>query len=177
MSVLKNLRNLSNMQFYKTALFIRKELSEWMLREFGTTRNKKSVRQVIKDITPEDQKTIDEIFIKYGRSTNKEYQGEYPEWFMDHERDTILKVLQELMENIVRANTLYVQKGNRTEYEQRRLYQDRAIGCCYVLYSELQYIRSLFATDLNKYVEILESIEKEVDLLKGWRMSDNKNSG
>ena len=96
---------------------------------------------------------------------------------MDHERDTILKVLQKLTENIVRANTLYVQKGNRTEYEQRRLYQDRAIGCCYVLYSELQYIRSLFATDLNKYVEILESIEKEVDLLKGWRMSDNKNSG
>lgn len=121
MSVLKNLRNLSNMQFYKTALFIRKELSEWMLREFGTTRNKKSVRQVIKDITPEDQKTIDEIFIKYGRSTNKEYQGEYPEWFMDHERDTILKVLQELMENIVRANIGIIQVMARQYAEIQQL--------------------------------------------------------
>ena len=41
MSILKNFRNLSNMQFYKTAAFIRKDLTEWMMRDFGTTRNKK----------------------------------------------------------------------------------------------------------------------------------------
>ncbi len=76
MAVLKNLRSLSNMQFYKTAIYIRKELTDWMLRDFGTTKNKKSVRQVIKDISPEDQKTIDDIFTKYGRSSNKKDQGE-----------------------------------------------------------------------------------------------------
>ena len=76
-----------------------------------------------------------------------------------------------------RANTLYVSKGNRTEYELRRAYQDKAIGCCFVLYQELQYIISMFGTDLNKFIPILESIEKEVDLLKGWRQSDNKLAG
>lgn len=126
MAVLKNLRNLSNMQFYKTAIYIRQELTDWMLRDFGTTKNKKSVKQVIKDISPEDQQVIDEIFMKYGKSPNKVYQGEYPQWFMDHEREVILKILQELVENITRANTLYVSKGNRTEYELRRAYQDKA---------------------------------------------------
>ena len=177
MAVLKNLRNLSNMQFYKTTIYIRQELTDWMLRDFGTTKNKKSVKQVIKDISPEDQQVIDEIFMKYGKSPNKVYQGEYPQWFMDHEREVILKILQELVENITRANTLYVSKGNRTEYELRRAYQDKAIGCCFVLYQELQYIISMFGTDLNKFIPILESIEKEVDLLKGWRQSDNKLAG
>lgn len=177
MAVLKNLRSLSNMQFYKTAIYIREELTDWMLRDFGTTKNKKSVRQVIKDISPEDQKTIDDIFTKYGRSSNKEYQGEYPEWFIDHEREVILRILQELVENITRANTVYVSKGNITEYELRRAYQDKAIGCCFVLYQELQYITSVFNTDMNKFIPILESIEKEVDLLKGWRQADNKLKG
>lgn len=37
------------MQFYKTAIYIRQELTDWMLRDFGTTKNKKSVKQVIKE--------------------------------------------------------------------------------------------------------------------------------
>ena len=55
MSVLKNLRALSEIQFYKTAITIRKELTIWLLKDFGTRRNAKSVNQIIKDITPEEQ--------------------------------------------------------------------------------------------------------------------------
>lgn len=89
----------------------------------------------------------------------------------------MIRLLQELVENITRANSIYVSVGNITEYELRRAYQDKAIGCCYVIYQELQYIVSVFGTDLNYLIPILESIEKEVDLLKGWRQSDNKLKG
>lgn len=65
MSVLKNLRALSEMQFYKTAITIRKELTIWLLKDFGTRRNAKSVNQVIKNITPEEQAQIEKIFKKY----------------------------------------------------------------------------------------------------------------
>lgn len=174
MSVIKNLRNLSSMEFYKNAIRIRARLTEWMIRDFGTTKNKKSVSQVIKDINEEDQKTIDGIFAKYGRMAKREFQSEYPQWFVDFERNVIIRILQEMVENITRANSIYVSKGNVTEYELRRKYQDQAIGCCYVLYQELQYIVSIFETDLNKFIPLLEEIEKEVDLLKGWRQSDNK---
>lgn len=174
MSVIKNLRKLSTMEFYKNAIKLRKELTIWMIKDFGTTRYKKSVNHVIKDIKEDDQKVIDDIFLKYGKNPRRAFQSEYPSWFIEYERDTISRILQELIENIIRANFLYVSKGNITEYELRRKYQDIAIGCCYALYQELQYIVSVFDTDLNRFIPILESIEKEVDLLKGWRQSDNK---
>lgn len=175
MSVIKNLRNLSSMQFYKNAIKLRKELTNWMIRDFGTTKNKKHIAQVVKDIDIEDEKKIAEILEKYGKGTK--FQSEYPQWFISHEREVMIRLLQELVENITRANSIYVSVGNITEYELRRAYQDKAIGCCYVIYQELQYITSAFGTDLNYLIPILESIEKEVDLLKGWRQSDNKLKG
>ena len=39
MSVLKNLRSLSEMQFYKTAITIRKELTIWLLKDFRARGN------------------------------------------------------------------------------------------------------------------------------------------
>jgi len=41
MSVLKNLRSLSDMQFYKTAIQIRKELTVWLLKGWRQSDNKK----------------------------------------------------------------------------------------------------------------------------------------
>ena len=177
MSVIKNLRNLSSMEFYKNAIQMRRELTEWMMRDFGTVRNKKSLHSVIKDISQEDEQILTEVFQKYGKNINRGFQYEYPEWLVDFERDKLVELLQTLVENITRANCIYVSKGNNTECELRRKYQDIAIGCCYALYAELQYIAESFRIDLNKLVPLLESIEKEVDLLKGWRQKDNKLKG
>lgn len=163
------------MQFYKNAILLRKELTNWMFRNFGTTRHKKHIAQAVKGIDEADEKAIEEILEKYNKGTK--FQSEYPDWFVNFEREVLLKLLQELVENITRANSIYVSVGNITEYELRRSYQDKAIGCCYVLYQELQYIANVFGTDLNYLIPILESIEKEVDLLKGWRQSDNKLKG
>jgi hypothetical protein len=44
------------MQFYKNAIKLRKELTNWMIRDFGTTKNKKHIAQVVKDIDIEDEK-------------------------------------------------------------------------------------------------------------------------
>ena len=172
MSVLKNLRSLSNMEFYKNAIRIRRDLTDWLLRDFGNKGHPRSVTQVIKNIDPEDQKAIDDIFRKYGRNPNREYQSEYPAWFVNAERDVIIRILQDLVINITKANSIYIQSMH--EYDLRRGYQTKAINDCYCIYQELQYIVSVFGTDLNRFIPVLESIEKEIDLLKGWRQSDNK---
>ena len=65
MSVIKNLRSLSTMEFYKNAITLRKDITNWMLRNFGIKRNARSIAQVIKNIDKEDQKVIDNIFAKY----------------------------------------------------------------------------------------------------------------
>nr|DAY83406.1 MAG TPA: hypothetical protein [Caudoviricetes sp.] len=46
MAVLNNLRNLSEMEFYKNAIKMRVNLTNWLLRDFGTKRNPRSVTKV-----------------------------------------------------------------------------------------------------------------------------------
>ena len=174
MAVLKNLRSLSQMEFYKNAIRMRKKLTDWLLKDFGTKRNARSVNQVIKNIDEEDRRIIDNIFAKYEKTPNHEFQSEYPEWFVDFERKVITKLLQELVANIVDANSIFPSVDFETEYALRRRYQDKAIANCFTLYQELQYIASVFDTDLNKLVPFLDCIEREVDLLKGWRHKDNQ---
>lgn len=163
------------MEFYKNAIRMRTSLTTWLLRDFGTKRNARSVNQVIKNIESSDQVIIDEVFRKYNRTPNHEFQSEYPGWFVEYEREIIVGILQKLIENITSANSIYPTDAFlNTEYATRRTFQDKAICNCYTLYQELQYIASCFNTDLNKLIPFLETIEKEVDLLKGWRQSDNK---
>lgn len=172
MSVIKALRNLSTMEYYKNAIYIRKDLTQWMLRDFGAKKYPKNVTQIVKDMEESDQKVIDDIFAKYGRSPKHEYQGEYPVWFVDFERNKISEILWDMMSNITKANSIY--PTYTCEWEMRRNFQNLAITTCYRLYQELQYIQSLFPQDLNKFAPLLGDIEREVDLLKGWRQSDNK---
>lgn len=173
MAVLKNLRSLSSMEFYKNAIRLRVDITNWMLRNFGIKRNARSVNQVIKNIDAEDQKIIDSIFEKYGKTQNNQFQSEYPEWFIDSQREHIMRILQDMMDEITSANSIYATKI--FEYDERRNHQNEAIACCYKLFQEIQYIISIFSSDLNKLIPILDMIEKEVDLLKGWRQSDNKS--
>ena len=172
MSVLKNLRSLSEMQFYINAIKIRKDLTIWMLKDFGTKRNVKSVNQVIKNISEEDQQIVNSIFEKYGKASRNTYQNEYPEWFVDFERKLISEILAEMITNITQANSVF--PVQEFEFDLRRGWQDKAIACCYKLYQELQYITSLFPTDLNRFVYLLGDVERETQLLKGWRQSDYK---
>ena len=173
MSVIKNLRSLSTMEFYKNAITLRKDITNWMLRNFGIKRNARSITQVIKNIDKEDQKVIDNIFAKYDKTQNNQFQSEYPEWFINSQREHMMRILQDMMDEITSANSIYA--TNLSEFDERRNHQNEAIACCYKLFQEIQYIISIFNTDLNKLVPIIDMIEKEVDLLKGWRQSDNKS--
>ena len=172
MSVLKNLRKLSELEFYKNAIDIRKEIYMWMLKNFNTKRNAKNVERTIKDISKEDKAVIDEIFAKYGRSKNNEFQTEFPKWFVNFERKYLSDLLRDLILHITKANFKYPTIDK--EWQKRRIHQNEAISNCYCIYQELQHMISLFPIDLNKITAILDKIEREVDLLSGWQKSDNK---
>lgn len=172
MAVLKNLRKLSVMEFYKNAIRLRKELTDWMMRDFGNKHTKRSVTQIIKNINEKDQKIIDEVFEKYNKTPNQAFASSYPMWFVEFERDVMIKLLHDLIANITSANSIYA--VHEFEFDLRREYQDKAIINCYQLCQELQYIAESFNTNLNTTTRLLDAIEKEVDLLKGWRQSDNK---
>lgn len=175
MSVLAVFRRLSEMEFYKNALFIRKDMTKWLIKDFGYKKNPKNIRMVIKDISIEDQKTVNSIFEKYGKSLNKEFQSEYPEWFINYERNFISDKLYSMITNI--TNAYFLHPFIEKEYSLRREFQDEAIAACYALCQELAYIQSLFPMDLNRFSYLLKSIDKEIKLLKDWRQSDNRRKG
>ena len=70
------------------------------------------------------------------------------------------------------ANSIY--PTYREELIERRVHQDRAVGQCYRLTQELQYAIETLPVDVNKYLRFAEMIQTEINLLKGWRKSDNK---
>ena len=78
-------------------------------------------------------------------------------------------------EHVYTANSIYP-----TYYEElveRRVHQDLAIGQCYRLVQELQYAIETLPVDVNSFLRFGEDIQREIDLIKGWRKSDNKFKG
>lgn len=51
---------------------------------------------------------------------------------------------------------------------------NRAIGACYSLKQELQYVIYTLPTDVNKFTHLAEMIDEEIRLLKGIRQADNR---
>ena len=177
MSVPEGRRGLSDMEFYRTAIRLRRDITFWLLRDFGVKDKTRDVKILSKTCKMEaqDAEKLKEILERYG--VEKSIKESYPEWLIDTFRESIMDILRELVLNIRAANSIYPGNqypANMREYELRRTYQDKAIGNCDQLYEELQYVGSVIPVDAQKYMPYIEKVEREIALLKGWRKSDNK---
>lgn len=169
MSVLKRYRSLSNMEFFHNAIVLRKEFTTLLLRDFGVKDKIRNISLLSNKLSDNDKIIIDNIIKKYGNILILE---DYPEWIISRFRNNILNILDELLMNITKANSIY--PVYEQEFYERRILQDRAIGNCECLFQEMQHIISVLPTDSNKYMRYVELINKEISLLKGWRKSDNR---
>lgn len=95
-------------------------------------------------------------------------------FFLNDERNAIIGMLREMCGCLVMANSIYV--TCREEYNLRRQFQDKAIGHCYRLTQELQYIITTLDGRINvsKYMKTAKMIYSEIGLIKSWRKADNK---
>lgn len=169
MSVIKNKRGISDLEFYRNAIKLRKDITLLLLRDFGI-RNKVRKSTVIQGkMSDEDAATLQALIDKY-EYTN--VLDQYPDWLIDKMRNNILNLCYCLVMNITQANTIY--PTNESEYYDRRNYQNHAIGNCEQLLQEMQYIISILPTDVNKYLPYVSMIDEEIKLLRGWRKSDNR---
>jgi len=152
MSVLKNKRGLSKLEFYHNARKLRKEMTNWLLRNFGV----KDKIRIEKRKGEEPEKIIEE----------------YPEWFITHVREKILAILHNMMMNITAANTIYPITPD--ELMLRRRYQTGAIINCEQLIQEIEYCDDILPVAMKKFEPYYEMIAYEIQLLKGWRKANNK---
>ena len=87
MSVLKNKRGLSKLEFYHTARKLREDITKMLLRDFGVRDKIRKIR------TPENM----EVTVIEG----------YPDWLITSFRQNMANLLRNLMMNITAGNTIY----------------------------------------------------------------------
>lgn len=85
---------------------------------------------------------------------------------------SIFNTSEQLRENLDSANS--ITPISLVEYETRRMFQNLAIANCKSLKTKLQEIIDTFNLDINMYRQITIDIDREIDLIKRWRQSDNR---
>lgn len=172
MSVPKGRRNLSDMEFFHVGLKIRKELTTLLLRDFGLKRKNWDVRILEKKYRMNDIDSIEFETLMQSYGIDHLILAEFPDWYLSKVRDKIYDKCDNLLDCIVKANSIY--PVIEEEKIERRLLQDRAIGECYSLLHELQFIGDILPVNYERYIPYIELINKEINYLKGWRRHTNK---
>ena len=172
-NVLKNQRPSSPFLVLTHALNMRKEMTQALLIDFGYHPEPIDYPDLPDDFEEMEEWQKKNVLYKQEKLINRlETQEELRWWFLDKSRNAILDCIMQLIKNIALANAVYI--TNMDEYRERRIYQNRAIGCCGVLAQELQYLIETIPVDTNKYTRFDKMITEQINLLKGWRKSDNK---
>lgn len=170
MSVLKAKRKASQFEVFHQLKKMRKEVTDLLLRDFGynldkATRNVEKTfgGRAYEELSPDEK-------VRYEKLMEKNIA--FAEWFIADERKVIVDCLRTITEEVYVANSIYPVYWD--ELVERRIHQDKAVGQCYRLTQELQYAIETLPVDVNKYLRFAEMIQTEINLLKGWRKSDNK---
>ena len=115
---------------------------------------------------------IDHDFIPYNSDGSK--KSKYED--IIHTKNNIRRLLERFIYNLTQANSIYFQ--NLHEANIRRDYMTSAIGDLEAIIHELQFSMKYLEIDPDKYVYLIDDIEKEETSIRNWRKSDNerKNS-
>lgn len=150
---------------------LRDEVTALMLQDFGFSREKyqKQIEKYRK--SHENAQNVDEIVQKMIKKCDS-----FHKWFIDKECDAVLGILREIETQFTQGNSIYPSDtpAGLSEYCERRRHINEAIGLCYALKQELNYIIRTLPVDINKYTRFDEMINKQIALYKGVRQSDNR---
>lgn len=91
-------------------------------------------------------------------------------WYIARQGDEMLGLTFRLLCHIKVANSIY--PTCRSELEERRINQDRAIGVCYTLLAHYQMAMHRLRVPDDKHTDEVERLLKEISSLKAWRTSD-----
>jgi len=108
------------------------------------------------------------IFRNFGYKGTDDFQ----KFIINGTRVAIMENLKDAQKHITIANSIF--PTFIWECDERRKEQDIAIGLMYDLLQEIQFLLQVVTIlDKNKFIRYADSINQEINLLKGWRQSDN----
>lgn len=169
MSVLARNRKLSPYEFYTNALHLRKSMRFLLLRDLGIKDKVREIHEFARNMSEPDRTE----FIRLATENNLErFKTNYPEWIIEKLRNQIWEHLDEMIDHITHAYSVWA--TSKAEYDYRRVEMDKAIGACECLKKDLEGAIDILPVNVEKYLPYVEKIDKEIALIKGWRKSDNK---
>lgn len=170
MSVLKSKRKESQFEVFHHLNKMRKDITDLLLRDFGYSESK-SVKYIENSLGNKNYDQLSDVE-KQRYDKRKQRDIAFHTWFILDQRKTIIDSLRGITKEVYAANSIY--PTCKEELIRRRIHQDEALGYCYQLVQELQYSIETLPVDINIYLRFGEQIQTEINLLKGWRKSDNK---
>ena len=150
---------------------LRDEVTKLCMNDFGFSIDKATERRNRYYEQHSNQPNIDNTMKNY----DKKLQS-FEDFFIDDECKCVLQILRDIVHEFTLGNSIYPAKNalGIIEYVRRRKHMTKAIGLCFSLRHELNYILRTLPTDRNKYKNISELIDSEIALIKGVRKSDNR---
>lgn len=168
MSVLLNKREETPFAARDVALDMRRQITELSFRRFG--KKPRKLPNTPSNWTDWSKDSQDKWLTSM---EEKRLQAEqFDNWFIDNERNILDRLLRKLIFDIDQANIMRPQYI--FECDKQRELQDEAIGICSNIKRELNYIADTIPSNKNFIVKTIEIIEREMNLLRGWRQSCNK---
>lgn len=170
MSVPVSKRGKSKLEFFHQAYKLNDEITKLLLRDFGlkTINSDLNVFTYRAKMSEEDKQIFTDLVNRYHLNV----ETAYPYWLIDYYRNWILHILEQLINNITTANTIYA--NSEKEFYDRRHYQWLAISNCQQLFQTMQAVIRNLPVNAEKYMRYVDIINNEIDSLKEWKKSDNK---
>ena len=171
MAVPKGRRSESRFEASHHFYGLRREVTELILNDFGYSHNKAQKKIDRYRKAHEKDQDVEEIVGKLQKKTES-FEG----WFIDEEARAILELLRKIEREFTVGNSIYPSDSPAriVEFLIRRYHVNNAIGLCYSLKQEINYVIRTLPVDINKYERFAVLIDEQVNLYKGVRQADNR---
>ena len=171
MSVVKSRRKESRFEAQHHFYRLRTDVTRLLLQDFGFDDGK--YRETIERYRKnhEAAPNVDEIVGRWEKKSES-----FNRWFIDEECSAIMDILRNIEREFTMGNSIYPSDtpARFLEFCLRRWHIDKAIGYCYTLKQELNYVIRVLPVDINKYERFATDIDEQIALYKGVRQADNR---
>ncbi len=171
MSVPKGKRQQSRFEaqhhFYK----LRSEVTALVLNDFGFSEEKYRVKMEHYRAAHLHDANIADICARWERKNES-----FKRWYVDEEGRAVIDLMRDIEREFTVGNSIYPSEtpAKMLEFLTRRWHMNRAIGLCYSLKQELNYVIRTLPVDINKFERFAVLIDEQIALMKGVRQADNR---
>ncbi len=171
MSVVKSKQKLSRFEAQHHFYQLRNEVTLLVLNDFGFSPEKYEKAMTRYEQCHAGADNLDDVLARW-----KTKNDSFTRWFIDNEGKVVLDLLREIEREFTLGNSIYpsVTPAKLFEFIERRKHMNRAIGLCWALKQEMNYIIRTLPVDLNRFTHFATEIDKQIALYKGVRQADNR---